>query len=94
MFGGKDRFERWRTKKEPRSREQRTPEWRFWEEVLTARDQLLSAEMALAQTMVNLDEDEDLLRQWAAERHAKVEEVRLEIQAMLDELFRNVPPFG
>ena len=92
MFGGKARLERWR--RELRGREQLTPEWRFWEDVLDARNRLLSAEMALSQTMRNLDEDEDLLRQWAAERHAKVEEVRPEIQAMLDELFRNVPPFG
>ena len=92
MFGGKVKFGRWR--QELRGRAQLTPEWRFWEDVLNARNQLLSAEETLAQTMRNLDEDEDLLRQWAAERHAKVEEVRLEIQAMLDELFRNVPPFG
>jgi hypothetical protein len=94
MFAGKAKFERWKTKKEPRGRAQLTPEWRFWEDILNARNQLLSAEMALAQTMTNLDDDEDLLRQWATERHAKVEEVRLEIQAMLDDLFRNVPPFG
>ena len=92
MFGGKARLERWR--RELRGRDQLTPEWRFWEDVLNARNQLLSAAETLTQTMRNLDEDEDLLRQWAAERHAKVEEVRLEIQAMLDELFRNVPPFG
>lgn len=94
MFAGKIRFERWKTKKEPRRRAQLTPEWRFWEDVLTARDELISVETALARTMMNLDEDEELLRQWTAERHAKVEEVRLEIQAMLDELFKNVPPFG
>jgi hypothetical protein len=92
MFGGNAKFARWR--QEPRRRAQLTPEWRFCEDVLNARNHLLSAEETLAQTMRNLDEDEDLLRQWAAERHAKVEEVRLEIQAMLDELFRNVPPFG
>ena len=50
--------------------------------------------MALSQTLMNLPEDEELHRQWVAERHAKVEEVRLEIQAVLDELFRDVPPFG
>ena len=73
MLGGKAKFERWR--QELRGRSQLTPEWRFWEDVLNARNQLLSAEETLAQTMRNLDEDEGLLRQWAAERHAKVEEV-------------------